>query len=64
MITGYGMRYPDPHWTPANWPDFNELIRKAGEYDKKHGEPDCIDPEKDAWMKRIEARIAELESRR
>jgi hypothetical protein len=47
--------------TPDEWATFRELLRKAAEFDKIAKQPDCEDPEKVTWMKRMEDRIAALE---
>jgi hypothetical protein len=61
-VTGYGMGIPDHLWTPQTWPPFKQLVEKAVEFDKVAEQPDCIDPAKDEWMKRIEERITKLEA--
>jgi hypothetical protein len=40
--------------TRKEWEDFKDLIQKALEIDKKTGQPDCIDPKKAEWMKKME----------
>lgn len=62
MVTGYGMRYPDHYWDTTSWPLFKALVKEAEKFDKETGQPDCVDPEKDAWMKRIEERLEKLEA--
>jgi hypothetical protein len=51
--------------TPApsieQWNEFLELVEKAKKFDEMVGEKDCIDPGKEAWMKRMEARMQALE---
>lgn len=61
-ITEYGMRMPDNMWNQQNWPPFKQVVEKAIEFDKIADQPDCIDPAKEEWMKRIEERIQRLES--
>lgn len=61
-VTGYGMGIPDNQWTTGTWDSFKGLVKKAEEFDKVAAQPDCIDPAKDEWMKRIEARIEALEA--
>ncbi len=61
VIHQYGQRYPDPYWNQQNWPPFRDLLDKAKQVDEQLGEPHCIDPEKDAWARRIEDRIRKLE---
>jgi len=43
------------------WDEFLEICDKAAKWDELMGEPECVDPEKDAWMEEIERRLAELE---
>lgn len=62
VVSGYGQQYPDLHWTKENWPPFRDLLEYAQRVDQQIGEPDCIDPDKEAWMKRIEERISKLEA--
>lgn len=61
-VTGYGMRMPDDFWNQQTWPPFKDLVREAEIFDKITKQPDCIDPEKDEWMKRIEERLEKLEA--
>lgn len=63
VITDYGMqRFPQEYWTPQTWPTFKQLVKEAEVFDKATDQADCVDPEKDAWMKVIEARIEKLEA--
>lgn len=62
VVTAYGQRYPDHYWTTGNWPQFKNLVTEAEKFDKATGQPDCVDPEKEAWMKRIEDRLEKLEA--
>lgn len=71
MITDEYMRkWPyipttDPWWTPKpvitpeehDW--FKQLIKKAEEYDKRTGQPDCPDPEKVKWRKWLDEYMKE-----
>lgn len=45
-----------PHDGPTRreWEDFKEMIQKALELDKYTKQPDCIDPKKEAWLKKME----------
>lgn len=36
--------------TPQEYRDYQELVRKAREYDRIHQQPDCPDPEKLKWQ--------------
>lgn len=40
-----------------------DVLTKLGEIDKKLGEPDCVDPAKEAWMREVERRLKELEAK-
>jgi predicted alpha/beta hydrolase family esterase len=62
VVTGYGMNIPDHKWTTQTWPPFKQLVEQAVKFDKIADQPDCIDPAKDEWMKRIEERITRLEA--
>lgn len=62
-IMEYGMyRIPEQQWTPQTWGPFQRLVKQAEEFDKAAGQPDCVDPEKEAWMKRVEERLEKLEA--
>lgn len=61
----YMQKWPQPSWphifpptlpqtVPAEWYDYQELLRKAREYDKLTGQPDCPDPIKVKWQKEFE----------
>lgn len=63
MIYDYGrMRIPEANWNSTTWPVFKELVKQAEVFDTKLDQPDCEDPEKAAWMKRIEERLEKLEA--
>lgn len=62
-ISDWGMRqWPGPVYTPPaawlptpqEWEGFKELVRKAAEYDKLVGQPDCPDPKKLEWQAEME----------
>jgi hypothetical protein len=49
----------DPIFIPrlpslAEYEEFQELLRKAREYDKRMQQPDCPDPAKEKWMAELE----------
>lgn len=48
-----------PGWTWIKWGEYQELLRKAAEYDKRMGQPECEDPQKEAMMAEIEKRLTE-----
>lgn len=41
------------------WEEYEELARKAREYDRIHNQPDCIDPKKKEWEDAIRKIIRE-----
>lgn len=56
-------RIPLQQWTQPTFLEFQTIIAKLDELDRKLGQPDCVDPAKAAFMKQIEERLAKLESR-
>ena len=42
---------------------FLELLDKAAEVDKVTGQPDCEDPEKVEWLKRVMKTIEDMEKK-
>lgn len=46
--------------TRKEWEEFKEMIRKAIEIDKYTGTPDCVDPKKDLWMKKMSEQYDEI----
>jgi len=48
-------------WTPAVYNEFQEILKRLEELDKKLGQPHCEDPAKAAWMREVEERLAKLE---
>lgn len=63
MVHDYGRRQPDDFWTMPNYDYFKDLVKKAEDFDKATGQPHCEDPEKTAFMKKIEERLAALEQK-
>lgn len=61
VVFDYGRTVPPTSWTPDTWSQYQEILRKIEELDKKLGEPECHDPEKATWMKDIEDRLKALE---
>lgn len=74
MISDHYMRkwpviptnYPDTIFPSKTWPnhvewdEYQELIRKAREYDKIHNQPDCQDLEKIKWEKAMKEWLAKM----
>ncbi len=48
-------------WTRPVFNEYQEVIRRLEQLDAKLSQPDCEDPEKAAWMKAVEERLAALE---
>jgi len=42
-------------WSTKDYQDFKELIRKAEEYDKLMGQPDCPDFDKQEWRSGLDS---------
>ena len=76
MLSDWGHRqwpsYPPilPSYVPTyigpsreEWEEFKELLKKATKFDEVSGQPDCVDPKKQEWMKEIEERLKKLEGR-
>jgi hypothetical protein len=62
VINDYGhQNIPAFQWTPNTFNEYKEILRKLEALDAKLGQPDCESPEKSAWMKDVEKRLAELE---
>lgn len=49
------------HWpngvtiTKDQWDEYQELKRKAQEYDARTGQPDCVKPEIEDWERAVES---------
>lgn len=52
---------PDTPWTQDTFSEYQEIIRRLGDLDRKLDQPDCDDPAKSEWMKDVELRLRELE---
>ena len=53
--------FPTPREKIVDYKEYLELVRKAEEYDRMTGQPDCIDPDKDKFLKALEKRVELLE---
>lgn len=60
-VVDYGRNIPWQNWTPPLWAEFQELLERVRKIDEKLNQPDCEDPAKQAWMRDVERRLAELE---
>ena len=47
--------------TPDQWKIFIDLVEVAREYDRRTKQPNCEDPEKVAWMTRMDERMDRIE---
>lgn len=62
VINDYGrQRVPVKDWNRSNWGEYQEILHRLGELDKKLGEPNCETPDKLEWQKAIEERLRKLE---
>lgn len=63
-VSGAFQRYPftQPP-TPATIADIKAILRLCERIDRRLGEPDCIDPEKQAWLESLEKRVEALEAK-
>ena len=53
---------PLQQWTRPMFSEYQEIIRRLTELDKKLNQPDCEDPAKAAWMQEVEERLEALEA--
>lgn len=51
-------------WTRPAFSEYQEILRRIEALDKKLGQPDCVDPAKEAWMTQVEERLSALERER
>jgi hypothetical protein len=56
-VHDYGRQHSDDWWTVGRWHEFQDLVKQAEKFDKATGQPHCEDPEKTAFMKRIEEKL-------
>ena len=62
VINDYGRQnIPTVQWNYNNFNEFKEILKRLEALDAKLGQPDCETPEKTAWMKEVEERLAALE---
>ena len=62
-IMDAGSNVPYYQWTPSTFSDFQEIIKRLDALDKKLGQPECHDPNKAKWMKKVEGRLKKLEAK-
>lgn len=49
----------DSGWTKIRWEEYQELLRKANEYDRRNNQPDCVDPKKAEFTQAVEKLLKE-----
>lgn len=54
LVMDYGQKIPNDHWTSDSLKEFRRMTEIAQQFDKAAGQPDCVDPEKEKMMQRIE----------
>jgi hypothetical protein len=57
----FARHVPIQQWTRPMFNEYQEIIRRLGELDKKLNQPDCEDAHKAEWTRRVEERLAALE---
>jgi hypothetical protein len=64
VVSVAGSAIPDYQWTLPAFNEFQEILKRIADLDAKLGQPDCVDPAKEAWMGRVEERLRKLEEAR
>lgn len=60
MVMDYGInRWPEPQWTEQGINQFKKLVKEAEEFDRQTDQPDCVDPEKEKFLQKLEIWIAQ-----
>lgn len=55
MVIDWASKLPDEYWNrPRSLEAYNDLIKRAAEYDKQTGQPDCEDPAKAEFLKKLQ----------
>lgn len=57
-----GGSVPLHDWTRPAFNEFQEILKRIDKLDTKLGQPDCVDPAKEAWMREVEERLSKLEA--
>ena len=55
-------RVPLASWTGPIYNDFQQIIRQLEELDRKLNQPDCVDPQKEDILRRIEAQLDKIDA--
>lgn len=51
------LRDLDDGWIKIRWEEYQELLRKAREYDARTNQPNCEDPKKAEFEKQVKATL-------
>ena len=54
---------PESYWDRVNFIYFKNILKRIEVLDHKMKQPDCVSPDKDQWMKDIEAYLQGLEDK-
>lgn len=50
-------------WDRSTFEQYKDILKRLDALDQKLGQPDCVDPAKEAYMQEIENRLKALEQR-
>lgn len=64
MIHDQFHQYPKEWWDNDKLDLFKELVKKMEEYDKRIGQPDCVDPVKEQHIREVEEYLRKLKASR
>lgn len=57
-------RFPVEYWVnPAQLQPWQDILKQAQKFDEATGQPDCVDPQKEAIMGKILARLEAIEKK-
>ncbi|UTC28596.1 hypothetical protein MARCHEWKA_00830 [Brevundimonas phage vB_BpoS-Marchewka] len=60
MIHDYGSKLPQDTWkNPGALPTFDDIIKKASEFDRLAKQPECFDPEKLKFLEEVRDKLGE-----
>ena len=64
MVYDYSKQnFPLDNWTEDKYEWFKDIIERTKKLDEMMDQRDCVDPEKEKYMREIEDRLANLEKR-